>query len=384
MRQTTKFTIKFFIVCLIFIWLFAGQPQIFNFPPRIEEAHASTETIRPADAYNPENWGTPSQGYDGNTSTSASSSNSNATPSISFGGDIAAEGTNDWQAKGQSWDSATFYFSFSKAAATDDTVEVIICEYSGGTCTTKHTLITSTSSAVAKIERSQVLTAADWGGAGFPNMANLRVRVNGTKAAKPDNATAYMYDIRIDGEYTAGILTVDIVDSGSSPVASPSMAMNAVTFSFNSQTAAGTFGTASEKVRVDNGTASSIWTLSLAASVTTNVWNSAGTDYDFNDPTAGAEDGADADSVGGQMTVDPSVSTITPQGGCSNTGLSKGSSTGFSEGVTDSITLVTADGTADTGCYWDITGIGISQTIPAEQPVASDYNINMVVSVVAS
>jgi len=52
--------------------------------------------------------------------------------------------------------------------------------------------------------------------------------------------------------------------------------------------------------------------------------------------------------------------------------------------VTDSITLITADGTADTSCYWDITGIGISQTIPAEQPAASDYDINMTVSVVAS
>ena len=124
----------------------------------------------------------------------------------------------------------------------------------------------------------------------------------------------------------------------------------------------------------------------MAASATTDVWDSAGTDYDFNDSTgSGCTDGGgDADSLGGQMTVDASVSTITPQGGCSTTGLTKGSSTAFVEGTTNSVTLVTAGGTAETGCYWDVTGISISQKIPAEQPVASDYDVNMIVSVVAS
>jgi hypothetical protein len=159
--------------------------------------------------------------------------------------------------------------------------------------------------------------------------------------------------------------------------------MNTVDFSFNSQNVTGTFGVASQKIRVENGTANPQWSLSLAASATTDLWNSAGTDYDFNDPTAGAGDGGDADSVGGQMTVDPSVSTITPQGGCSTTGLTKGSSTVFSEGVTDTVTLLTAGPSAETSCYWDITGIGISQSLPAEQPAASDYNINMVLSVIA-
>jgi len=120
--------------------------------------------------------------------------------------------------------------------------------------------------------------------------------------------------LNLDSLVPVGTLSVDIVDSGGSPVASPSMAMNAGAVSFDFQTTTGTFGTASEKVRVDNGTASPQWTLSVAASATTAVWDSAGTDYDFNDPTASAGDGGDADSVGGQLTVDPSVSTITPQG----------------------------------------------------------------------
>lgn len=182
----------------------------------------------------------------------------------------------------------------------------------------------------------------------------------------------------------SGSLTVDIMDSGGSPVGSPSMVMDNAPFSFTYQTVTGSFGTASQKIRVTNTTATATWTLSLAASATTVVWDSAGTDYDFNDPTAGAGDGGDADTVGGRLTVDPAVSTITPQSGCATTGLTKGSSTGFSEGVTNTVTLVTAGASTGTNCYWEVTGIGLSQTIPGEQAIASDYDINMVLSVVAS
>ena len=198
-----------------------------------------------------------------------------------------------------------------------------------------------------------------------------------------DDLESYPACAKLTIAAASGSLTVDIVDSGGNPVAGPTMAMNTVDFSFNSQNVTGTFGVASQKVRVDNGTANPQWTLSLAASATTDFWNSAGSDYDFNDPTAGAGDGGDADSVGGQMTVDPSISTITPQGGCSTTGLTKGSSTAFSEGATDTVTLLTAGPSAEASCYWDVTGIGISQSLPAEQPAASDYNIDMVLSVIA-
>jgi hypothetical protein len=179
----------------------------------------------------------------------------------------------------------------------------------------------------------------------------------------------------------AGSLSVDIVDASGASVASPSMVMNA---SFTFQTATGTFGISSQKIRVTNTTATATWTLSVAASATTAIWDSIGTDYDFNDPTASAGDGGDTDTVGGQMTVNPSGGTITPQTGCNTTGLTLGSSTAFNEGVTNSVTLITAGASAGTNCYWDLTSVSISQSIPEEQPVASDYDVNMVVSVVAS
>lgn len=181
----------------------------------------------------------------------------------------------------------------------------------------------------------------------------------------------------------SGSLSVDIVDSGGASVASPSVVMNALTLSFAVQTATGTFGTSSQKVRVTNTTATATWTLSIAA-VSTAVWDSIGTDYDFNDPTANAGDGGDTDTVGGQMTLNPSAGTIAPQTGCTTTGLTLGSSTAFNEGVTNSITLISAGASAGTNCYWDLTGVSISQTIPEEQPVASDYDINLTLSIVAS
>src|SRR3989344_1050705 len=111
----------------------------------------------------------------------------------------------------------------------------------------------------------------------------------------------------------AGTLAVDIVDASYVTVGSPTMAMSAATFSFSCQTKTGSFGTASEQIYVSNPDASDTgWTVSLAAQAAANVWDSAVTDFDFNDSSgAGCTDGADAgDTVGGQMTVDASVATL--------------------------------------------------------------------------
>lgn len=52
--------------------------------------------------------------------------------------------------------------------------------------------------------------------------------------------------------------------------------------------------------------------------------------------------------------------------------------------MTDSITILAgASGSDDVG-DWKLTGVSISQTIPAEQAAASDYNIDMTLSILAS
>lgn len=188
----------------------------------------------------------------------------------------------------------------------------------------------------------------------------------------------------------AGTLTIDIADSTSNyaSVGSPAVSMNAVNFSFSCQASTGTFGTATEAIYVSNPDgADNGWTASIAASGTTDVWDSAGTDFDFNDAGgSGCTDGADSDSLGGQLTINPAAGTL-DVGSCSScttTDITKGSSNAFVEGSTDTITLLTAAGTSDDIGDWDLVGVGLSQQIPGEQPAASDYTIDMVISIAAS
>lgn len=201
-----------------------------------------------------------------------------------------------------------------------------------------------------------------------------------------DNTTAAYDDKTIT--VTAAALTADIVNASYVTVGSPAMAMNNSTFSFPCHAVTGSFGTASQQIYVNNNDgADSGWVLTLAAQATTDVWDSAGTDYDFNDPTgSGCTDGADADSVGGQMTVDPSAATLAVGqcGSCTTSSVTKGASSAFNEGTTNSITLLTAAAGSDDIGDWTLQGVGISQMIPAEQPIASDYDINMVLTVTAS
>jgi hypothetical protein len=185
----------------------------------------------------------------------------------------------------------------------------------------------------------------------------------------------------------AGTLTIDIVDGSYVTVASPSVTFAAQTFSFACQTSTGTLGTPTQQIYVRNpDAADGGWTASIAGSASTTIWDSAGTDYDFNDATgSGCTDGVDADSVGGQMTVNANAGTLAigACSGCATTNITKGSSTAFVETTTNSVTLLSAAaGSSDIG-DWTLQGVGLSQTIPGEQPAASDYDINMVVSVVA-
>ncbi|WKZ30911.1 MAG: hypothetical protein QY318_03615 [Candidatus Dojkabacteria bacterium] len=186
----------------------------------------------------------------------------------------------------------------------------------------------------------------------------------------------------------AGTLAIDIVDGSYVTVGSPSVAFPTATFSFACQTSSGTFGTASQRIYVSNpDAADNGWSASLAGSAATAVWDGAASDYDFNDSSGGGcTDGGDADSVGGQMTVDASVGTLTAGAcsGCTTTNITKGSAASFVQGTTDSITLLTAAAGSDDIGDWALIGVDVDQDIPAQQAAASDYDINMVLSVVSN
>ena len=194
---------------------------------------------------------------------------------------------------------------------------------------------------------------------------------------------------------TAGTLTTDILNASRATVASPTAAMSAKAFSFDcyagGSASTGSLGTNSERLYVINPDgADAGWSLTLAATDgATDKWENSGATktYDFNDPagsTAGCGDGGDADSIPGQLTVNANAGTLTTDCvSCVTTNVTKGSSTGFNQGTTDSVPILTAAAGSDDVWRGYLTGASLSQTIPAEQGVDS-YTINLTLTVSAT
>lgn len=193
---------------------------------------------------------------------------------------------------------------------------------------------------------------------------------------------------------TAGTLSVDILDASRVAVAAPTAAMTAKTFSFDCQfggsASTGTFGTNTQRIYASNPSAATPngWNVTMAATAgPTGIWANTGTTktYDFNDAGGtGCTDGADADALSGQMTVNPTAGTLTTDySGSSVVGITKGSSTSFVEGTTNSVTLLAASNTAPNPWRGYLTGTTISQSIPAEQGVDATYKINMTMTITA-
>ena len=190
---------------------------------------------------------------------------------------------------------------------------------------------------------------------------------------------------------SAGTLTVDIRDASRVSVSSPSVSLTSKTFSFNCQSggsaSTGSLGSNTQRIYVDNPSATSTgWNLSIAAtSGATALWTSGGNTYDFNDATgSGCTDGADADSKGGQLTINPAAGAITTDcSSCTTTGVSLQSSAAFVQTTTDSVTLVVATSGSDPVWRGYFTGISLSQTIPAEAP-AGTYTLNMTLTITAT
>lgn len=200
------------------------------------------------------------------------------------------------------------------------------------------------------------------------------------------SGNTYRYAAWNDPNY--GSLGIDIVDATDASVASPSFAMSGMNFSFDCRSINGSLGSAAQRIRISNLTATPGWSVSIAPTDgATALWRNVGDTqrYDFNDPSGtpnGCTDGGDADTSAGQLTIDPSVNTNTPEPGCGTTNISYGTSSGYNQSIVDSVELLSAGGSADTDCIWDITDIGLTQFIPAEQAIGS-YTINMTVTILA-
>ena len=173
---------------------------------------------------------------------------------------------------------------------------------------------------------------------------------------------------------TAGTLTTDIRDASYVTVASPTFGLSALNISNDCQTSTGTYGSASQRVYVDNpGGADSGWNLSIAATDGAGaLWEDGANNYDFDDP-------AGSGCTGGQMTLDPNAGTLSADAG-TTTGITKGTQTAFNSN--NSINLLAAAAGSDDIFRGYITGIGISQEVPASTP-AGTYTIDLTQTVLA-
>lgn len=204
------------------------------------------------------------------------------------------------------------------------------------------------------------------GGGDVSSSANYRIKDTvGQTISGTSQGTAFSgeqgYRVRANA-----ILSVGFLDSSDVVVASPSVSFASGTKA--GQTANGTLGTASSKIRVTNTRSIAPWSLTIAATAGPSaVWSAGANAMAYNQP-----------GTGSALSINPATGTIASS--CTLTGVAKGSSATYDQGVIDSITLLTADGSTPTGCTWDLIGVGLSQTVPASQAAAT-YGLSMTVTV---
>lgn len=180
-------------------------------------------------------------------------------------------------------------------------------------------------------------------------------------ALTPLSAFAQSSTSDVTQQINSGVLTSAILDASRVAVPTPSFAMSATTFSFSCQTSTGTLGSGTQRLYVINPsatTAGQSWNLTMAA---TGPWSNGSATYAYNNA-------AGAGCTAGQLTVNPTVGTVTADcvsSACTSAVITKGSSTAMN-GATPVTILSGAAGTTIYRGY--ITGVSLSQAIPAEQP----------------
>ena len=175
-------------------------------------------------------------------------------------------------------------------------------------------------------------------------------------------------------QINAGVLSTSIRDASGVVVGSPSFAMSAVSVSTALQTSTGTFGTNSQRITADNpGASNSGFTLTLASTNgVSSTWVDGAKTYPYNAATAAS----------GQLTINPSVATLTPTSPATSTGITLGSSATYVSGTVNTITLLNAAAGSDDIWNGYITGVGVSQTIPAFT-AAGNYTLDMTQTITA-
>ncbi|MFZ1812161.1 MAG: hypothetical protein WAU02_01380 [Candidatus Saccharimonadales bacterium] len=171
---------------------------------------------------------------------------------------------------------------------------------------------------------------------------------------------------------SAGTITMDNVTSGGVST-SPTFNMNGATVSTSQQTVTGTYGDATTgRIQVDNPGAAKTWNVALAATNPTVAWTTDGTTLKYKHNGATAAEG--------QLSL-TSAGTVTPVSG--DVVTVSGPTTPATFTGTTPITIMSASTGANHVWKGYITGIGLSQTIPASMP-AGTYHIDMTQTLTSS
>lgn len=248
------------------------------------------------------------------------------------------------------------------------------------------------STAVAGVQLPSTLTGGN--AQYFLNTANAAAMITGINASgftvgtsTATNTSGGVYRYAAWRVPPTGTLGVDIVDSGGGSVSSPGVSFGGMNLLYTCEQSTATLGSTTQKIRVTNMTANGSWVLSIAPTAgPTGLWSNSGNTehFDYNDSAGtplGCDDGADSDAFGGKLRIEPSTSNVASQSGCSTNSITLGSDQDYSEGIVDSIPLITAAG-ANTECYWDVTGIPLKQMIPKEQTPES-YTLGLTLTLIA-
>lgn len=181
-------------------------------------------------------------------------------------------------------------------------------------------------------------------------------------------------DSQLTQQINAGVLSTSIRDASGVVVGSPSFAMSAVSVSTSLQTSTGTFGSNTQRITADNpGASNSGFTLTLAATNgISSTWEDGVKTYPYNAATAAS----------GQLTINPTAGTLTPTSPATSTGITLGSSATYVSGSVDVITLLNAAAGSDDIWNGYVTGVGVSQTIPAFT-AAGNYTLDMTQTITA-
>jgi hypothetical protein len=187
-------------------------------------------------------------------------------------------------------------------------------------------------------------------------------------------------------------LAIEFVDFNGDSVSSPSFSMEARNTMGICQSTPTNFGndTQGTLLRVYKNSGSDSWNTTIApTSGSTALWTRAGnTDhYDFNDPSGtpgGCNSGSDGDGFAGQLSFGTDTTVIWPKSGCTTDNLTWNVNDveRFSQGVQDAITILSGSSATTNGCYWDIGGTEITQSIPAYQS-PGDYQLDLTATIVA-